>query len=104
MVFNNVAYIDEAVHKEIYQRCDPKLGDILLVKDGAKTGTVAINTIEKEFSLLSSVALLKVFENTIEPNYIKNFLKSPMGRNIIFGQISGSAITRITLEKINKFT
>lgn len=104
MVFNNVAYIDEAVHKEIYQRCDPKLGDILLVKDGAKTGTVAINTIDKEFSLLSSVAVLKVFENTIEPNYIKNFLKSPMGRNIIFGQISGSAITRITLAKINKFT
>ena len=101
--FDNVAYIDENVHKEIYQRCDPKLGDILLVKDGAKTGTVIINTIDKEFSLLSSVAVLKVFVNTLEPNYIKNFLKSPTGRNIIFGQISGSAITRITLEKINKF-
>ena len=99
----NVRYIDGKTHNDIFLRCDPELGDILLVKDGAKTGTVTINTIDEEFSLLSSVAVLKVFKKTILPKFIEYFIKSPKGKNIIFAKIAGSAITRITLTKINKF-
>lgn len=99
----NVRYIAGKTHNDIFLRCDPELGDILLVKDGAKTGTVTINTIDEEFSLLSSVAVLKVFKKTILPKFIEYFIKSPKGKNIIFAKIAGSAITRITLTKINKF-
>jgi type I restriction enzyme S subunit len=50
--------IDAAQHRAIYKRCDVRHGDLLLTKDGANTGNTALNTIEEEFSLLSSVAFL----------------------------------------------
>ncbi len=39
----DIAYVDEKIHREIYSRCQPELGDVLLTKDGANTGNVAIN-------------------------------------------------------------
>src|SRR5262249_3833440 len=51
--------IDKAQHDAIYKRCDVRKGDLLLTKDGANTGNAALNTLEEEFSLLSSVAFLR---------------------------------------------
>ena len=56
---SNVSYIDADVHRNIYQRCNPEKGDVLLIKDGAMTGVVTINNLDEEFTLLSSVALIK---------------------------------------------
>ncbi|GAK53593.1 restriction modification system DNA specificity domain [Candidatus Moduliflexus flocculans] len=103
MALDDVTYVNEEVHREIYQRCDPEFHDVLLVKDGAKTGTVTLNTLHQEFSLLSSVAVLKVFESTLEASFLKYFIQSPIGQQHILGKLAGSAITRITLEKINRF-
>nr|HMP31530.1 restriction endonuclease subunit S [Saprospiraceae bacterium] len=33
----NVDYISEEEHKQIYERCNVKFGDILITKDGAST-------------------------------------------------------------------
>ncbi len=52
---SSVGRVDAAVHREIYNRCPVKKGDVLLTKDGANTGLAAENTFEEEFSLLSSV-------------------------------------------------
>lgn len=98
--FTDVTYIDEEFHRKVYQRCDPEKGDILLVKDGAMTGTVTINDLDDEFSLLSSVALLKPFKDAVCPSYIKYYLQSPIGLDSITGKMSGSAIPRIILRKI----
>ena len=99
---SNVTYIDEATHRAIYKRCNPEKGDVLLVKDGVKTGNVAINVLDEEFSLLSSVALLKPIEEILEPSYLKYFFMSPMGLLSLTGQMSGSAIKRVVLAKIRK--
>ena len=56
---SNANYVSEADHRPIYTRCSVKKGDVLYVKDGANTGLAAINTLEEEFSLLSSVAVLR---------------------------------------------
>ena len=37
---SNVTYVTRSVHEEIYARCDPVLGDVLYIKDGATTGVV----------------------------------------------------------------
>ena len=57
--FTNITYVPEEVHRPIYERCNPELGDVLYIKDGATTGIAMVNTLEEEFTLLSSVALLK---------------------------------------------
>ena len=56
----NVTYVSKDIHEEIFKRCNPEPGDVLFIKDGATTGVVTINNLENPFSLLSSVALLKV--------------------------------------------
>ena len=62
--FSNITYVPEEVHRPIFERCNPELGDVLYIKDGATTGIAMVNTLEEEFTLLSSVALLK--QDTIE--------------------------------------
>ena len=56
---SNLTYLCEEDHRRIYERCDCKRGDVLLVKDGVNTGDVAVNTIAGEISLLSSVCMLR---------------------------------------------
>jgi type I restriction enzyme S subunit len=99
----NVDYISEEEHKAIYKRCPVKFGDILLTKDGAGTGACCINTLQEEFSLLSSVAVLNANPDFTINQYLQQYIQSPIGQKIIQDEVSGQAITRITLEKIRKF-
>ncbi|MBI5021734.1 MAG: restriction endonuclease subunit S [Ignavibacteriales bacterium] len=96
----DVTYIDTKIHADIFKRCNPENGDVLLIKDGAITGRATINNLDEEFSLLSSVALLKTNHQILTPKYLRNYLVSPLGFKIITGQVTGSAITRIVLHKI----
>lgn len=99
---SNIAYVNESVHREIYKRCPVKRGDVLLTKDGANTGLAAENTLEQEFSLLSSVALLRPAPDRLDSRYLVHWINSPMGQNQIVQNMSGSAIRRLILAEINK--
>ncbi len=96
----DVTYIGAKEHKEIYKRCRPEKGDVLLIKDGAITGRATINNLDEEFSLLSSVALLKTNRELLLAGYLRYYLMSPLGFKSTTGQMTGSAITRIVLHKI----
>lgn len=97
------SYISEEEHQEIYKKCPVKHGDILLTKDGANTGNCCLNTLQEEFSLLSSVAVLNVKEDLHSNLFLLQLLQSRNGVNEISNAMAGQAISRITLEKINKF-
>ena len=100
---SNCNYISDDEHQEIYKKCPVKLGDVLLTKDGANTGNCCINTLPEEFSLLSSVAVLSGKENLLNTLFLLQILQSCKGINTINNAMAGQAISRITLEKINKF-
>ncbi len=95
--------VDTAQHKEIYRRADVKTGDLLLTKDGANTGNAAINTIEDQISLLSSVAFLRFNERRDKSQFYLQYILSPKGQRRLKDLMSGNAITRLTLEKIRNF-
>ena len=97
---DNITYVSKDIHKSIYERCNPEYGDILYIKDGVTTGIATINTIEKEFSLLSSVALLKPGDTVIN-YYLKAVLNMPSQYESIRKNMGGAAITRLTISKIN---
>ena len=99
---SNITYVDRNVHEEIYSRCNPEYGDILYIKDGATAGVCAINNLKEQFSLLSSVALLKQTRQ-IDSKYLLYFLKSPYCYNDVRSHMKGAAITRITLVIIQKW-
>jgi type I restriction enzyme S subunit len=96
-----ISYVTEEVHQEIYSRCNPEYGDILYIKDGATTGIVTINDLTEEFSMLSSVALIKL-PSTINNRFLMQLMRSPFYYNFTRDDMSGVAITRVTLEKIQK--
>ena len=102
MDLSNVAYIERAFHDEVYARCQPRLGDVLLTKDGANTGTVTLNTLDEPFSLLSSVCLIKTNQAVLRPAFLCYYLQSSTGLNSIVGQMTGAAIKRIVLKDIKK--
>lgn len=100
MDLSNLEYVDEAFHETIYPRCNPALGDVLLTKDGANTGNVTLNTLDKPFSMLSSVCLLKPDRSLLLPKFLMYYLQSKEGLRQVTGQMTGAAIKRIILRTI----
>lgn len=97
---DNLQYCDANFHNMIYPRCNPELGDVLLTKDGANTGNIAINTLDEPFSLLSSVCLLKPDSLIIESKFLCYYLQSKDGFEQMTSQMTGAAIKRIILKTI----
>ncbi|WP_295587131.1 restriction endonuclease subunit S [uncultured Lamprocystis sp.] len=93
--------ISATEHENIYGRCDVKRGDLLLTKDGANTGNAAINTLDEPFSLLSSVAFLRFDCRLHSAQFFLYQILSQSGQRRLKLEMSGNAITRLTLTKIN---
>jgi type I restriction enzyme S subunit len=103
MNLSNAGHISESEHRSIYRRCDVKPGDLLLTKDGANTGNVCINDCSEEFSLLSSVALLRPNPSIVDRRFLQTYLAFDQTQKRLTDAMSGNAITRLTLRKIKAF-
>ncbi len=100
---SDCGWISESEHQTIFARCDVRAGDVLLTKDGANTGNAALNTVTEEFSLLSSVAFVRLNPKRDSPTFLLQYLLSPLGQRRIKDAMSGLAITRLTLRTIKQF-
>ena len=96
---SNITYVDKDVHREIYARCNPEKGDILYIKDGATCGISTINNLNVDFSLLSSVALIKPNKNILN-TYLNLFLQSEFCYRNVRDSMKGVGITRIILKQM----
>lgn len=101
--FSNISYISSLDHKEIYSRCSVVKNDVLYIKDGATAGIAMVNNLEDEFSLLSSVALIRPRKNILRPNYLKHHLNASVFKNEMLNRLSGGAMTRFTIDGISRF-
>lgn len=101
LALDEVTYLSREDHEAIYKRCPVKKGDVLYIKDGATTGVATINTLDEEFSLLSSVAVLRGKPEVLDNCYLAYYLNSSHGRSHMLGMVAGVAITRLTLTKLN---
>jgi type I restriction enzyme, S subunit len=99
--FKAPTYVSLEDHQKIYERCNPEKGDVLYIKDGATTGIAAINHYDFEFSMLSSLALIKVDFNKLNNYYLTHFLNNERVFRKITSGMNGGAIKRLTLKKIN---
>jgi type I restriction enzyme S subunit len=100
----NPTYINQKNHEEIFSRCTPVKGDVLYIKDGATTGIAAVNEYDFEFSMLSSLALIKPRKENLNSYFLSCYLNNNIvKKELIRSYMAGAAIKRFTLEKINKF-
>ena len=99
VLLDDMTYVSREVHETIYARCNPERGDILYIKDGATTGVVTVNDLDFPFSMLSSVALLKL-PSCLYNRLIVEFLRSNFFYNQMRELMKGAAITRVTLKRM----
>jgi len=79
--FTNTKFISQVEHDELFQRCNPEKGDMLLTKVGT-TGIPVIVDTDRQFSLFVSVALLKFGKECCDIRYLCHLIKSPL----VYGQ------------------
>ena len=75
--FSNCKFITEEEHNELYKRCNPEYGDILLTKVGTTGIPVVVDTTD-EFSVFVSVALLKFNQELLHNEYLIHLINSPL--------------------------
>ena len=92
-------YIPESLHQELYSRLAPKIGDILLAKNGT-TGVAAIVDREEVFDIYVSLALIRVVENIIDPLYILNVIGSSFAQDYFSSSLKGIGVPNLHLEHI----
>ncbi|MBM7322386.1 restriction endonuclease subunit S [Agrobacterium sp. S2] len=69
-------FIPENEHRLLYQRCDPRRGDILLGRIGTLGKAVLVET-DIEFSLFVSVGLIRFHHHNINQSFFRLLLNSP---------------------------
>ena len=74
--FSSTRFISPDEHAQLYKRCDPRRGDILLGRIGTLGKAVLVDT-DIEFSLFVSVALIRFSQRFIEPAFFRLLLNSP---------------------------
>jgi type I restriction enzyme S subunit len=98
--FNNCYYLTETVHIQIYKRCNPEKGDLLMVNIGAGTATSALIDVDFEFSL-KNVALIKPDKIIINSNFFSQ-VQRKNGLRLKHQLSSGGAQPFLSLKQIGK--
>ena len=73
---SNTRFIPVGEHKILYQRCDPRRGDILIGRIGTLGKAVLVNT-DIQFSLFVSVGLIRFDHQCVNPEFFCFTLNSP---------------------------
>lgn len=79
--------------------CQPKVNDVLLVKDGATTGRIGMIDSDEPCVVLSSVAILRA-PQTMDSKYLMYLMESDCIQSQIQASMAGSAMPRTILSKI----
>ena len=99
--FENIDFISKEDHIKISQRCNPENGDLLIVSVGATIGrSTIINTLE-EFSIVRSVALIKLIRKQMN-RFLKYVFDSPILQNEISNRSWGTAQPCLYLNQIKE--
>ena len=79
--------------------CQPRINDVLLVKDGATTGRVGLVDSDEPCVVLSSVAILRA-PQSMDSKYLMYLMESDCMQSQIQVSMAGSAMPRTVLSKI----
>lgn len=99
--FNNCSFISKEDFLRLKKNCNPIKGDVLFSKDGT-VGKVAVINFNKEYIILSSLAIIRSNKSEINPTYLGELLKNKSILKQALDLKSGSAIRRIIVRDIKK--
>ena len=99
--WDNIMYIPESLHEELYSRLAPKVNDILLAKNGT-TGVAAIVDRDCIFDIYVSLGLIRIVNNIILPKYILYAIGSTFVQDYFNSSLKGIGVPNLHLEHIRK--
>lgn len=98
--WKNIKYIDEKQHLEMHRRVAPKVGDILLAKNGT-TGVAAIVDRDLVFDIYVSLAHIRVLDQ-VTPEFMLYFINSSIAKKQFNKRLKGSGVPNLHLEEIRE--
>lgn len=98
--WDKIKYIPEELHLELSKRVSPKVGDILLAKNGT-TGVAAIVDRDVVFDIYVSLALLRA-KNEISKLYLLNFINSKVAKDQFNSRLKGIGVQNLHLKEIKE--
>ena len=98
--WDNVKFIDQKQHLEMHKRVAPRVGDILLAKNGT-TGVAARVDRNVVFDIYVSLAHIRVL-NEVTSEYMLYFLNSSIAKKQFNKRLKGSGVPNLHLEEIRE--
>lgn len=98
--WDNIKYIDEKQHLEMHKRVAPRVGDILLAKNGT-TGVAAMVDRDLVFDIYVSLAHIRVLDE-VTPDFMLYFINSPIAKKQFNKRLKGSGVPNLHLEEIRE--
>ena len=98
--WDNIKYIDEKQHLEMNKRVAPRIGDILLAKNGT-TGVAAMVDRDLVFDIYVSLAHIRVL-GEVTPEFMLYFINSPTAKKQFNKRLKGSGVPNLHLEEIRE--
>ena len=98
--WGNIKYIDEKQHIEMHKRVAPRVGDILLAKNGT-TGVAAMVDRDVVFDIYVSLAHIRVLDE-VTPDFMLYFINSPIAKKQFNKRLKGSGVPNLHLEEIRE--
>lgn len=99
--WQNVMYIPESLHNELYKRISPQKGDILLAKNGT-TGVAALVDRDYIFDIYVTLALIRTIGYQIHPRYILCVFASNTTQCYFRKSLKGIGVPNLHLEQIRE--
>ena len=98
--FEGCRFIDKNNYQLLLKNgCQPICGDVLFSKDGT-VGKVSLVDCNKDFVVLSSLAIIRPNQKILVPSLLKYILKNPAFLKEAIGRKTGVAIKRIILKNL----
>ena len=98
--WENVRYIDESQHIQMQKRIAPRVGDVLLAKNGT-TGVAAIVDRDVVFDIYVSLAWLRS-RGDVLPEYLLEYVNSKMAREQFNIRTKGIGVPNLHLQEIRE--
>lgn len=87
----------------VRQDCKPKVGDVLIAKDGSYLKQIFDVKKEQDVVILSSIAIIRPNEQSVTPRFLKYVFKNPTFQEMVSNNyVSGAVIPRIVLKDFCK--
>jgi type I restriction enzyme S subunit len=97
---SNAKRVEASLGLRFRRKCDPELGDLLLVSRGATIGRQCVVDTDRTFCLMGSVILIKPRRDRVEPWFLNAYLRHPVVRAALYKTSGSSAQQAIYLKDL----